>query len=37
MLNTIWSFIVVFSVICALFLGNTQDLSKAFIDSTGCL
>ena len=34
MLNTIWSFIVVFSVICALFLGNTQDLSKAFIDST---
>ena len=34
MLNIIWSLIVVSSVICAIILGNTQILSKAFIDST---
>ncbi len=33
MLNYIWSGLVVLSVICSIFLGNTQDLSKALIDS----
>ena len=32
MLNKIWSLFVVFSVICAVFLGNTDDLSAAFVD-----
>ena len=32
-MNVIWSFFVVLSVICAIFLGNTDDLSKAFVDS----
>ena len=34
MLNFIWSLIVVSSIICAVFLGKTQNLSNAFIDST---
>ena len=33
MLNYIWSFLVVFSVGCAALLGNTEALSKAFVDS----
>ncbi len=33
MLNYIWSGIVVISIICSIFLGNTGDLSKALIDS----
>ena len=33
MLNYIWSFLVVFSVLCAVLLGNTEALSKAFVDS----
>ena len=33
MLNYVWSFIVVFSVICSMILGNTEKLSTAFIDS----
>lgn len=33
MLNYVWSFIVVFSVICSIILGNTEILSTAFIDS----
>ncbi len=34
MLNYFWCFIVAFSVVCALVLGNTAELSAAFIDST---
>lgn len=33
MLNVIWSLFVVLSVICSVFLGNTQNLSNAFVDS----
>ncbi len=33
MLNYVWSFIVVLSVICSIILGNSNDLSSAFIDS----
>lgn len=33
MLNYVWSFIVVLSVICSIILGNSNDLSTAFIDS----
>ena len=34
MLNFIWCFIVIFSVICSIFTGKADDLSKAFTDST---
>lgn len=33
MLNYIWSGIVIISIICSVILGNTQNLSKALIDS----
>ena len=33
MLGYIWSFIIIFSLICSFFLGNTQNFSKAFTDS----
>lgn len=33
MLGYIWSFIIVFSLICSFFLGNTHNLSNSFIDS----
>ncbi len=33
MLNYVWSFIVILSIICSIFLGNTENLSAAFIDS----
>ena len=33
MLNIIWSFIVVAAVVCAVFLGNTEAVSRAFADS----
>lgn len=33
MLNFVWSFIVILSVICSIFLGNSDRLSSAFIDS----
>lgn len=34
MLNYLWSFLVIISVICSVFLGNTHNLSTAFVDST---
>ena len=34
MLNYIWSFIVVGSIICSIFLGNTHSLSNSVIDSS---
>ena len=33
MLNYVWSFIVIISVICSIALGNTDVMSSAFIDS----
>ena len=33
MLNYLWSGLIVISIICSIFLGNTQTLSKALIDS----
>ena len=33
MLNYIWSFLILISVICSVALGNTQNLSNAFVDS----
>ena len=33
MLNYIWSFIVVISIICSVLLGNTENLSNALINS----
>jgi spore maturation protein A len=33
MLNYLWSGLVIISIICSIFLGNTQTLSKALIDS----
>lgn len=33
MLNYVWSFIVILSVICSIFLGNSEGLSSAFMDS----
>lgn len=33
MINYVWSIIVILSVICSIFLGNTESLSSAFIDS----
>lgn len=33
MLNYVWSFIVIISVICSIVLGNTDVMSSAFIDS----
>lgn len=33
MLNYIWSGLIIISVICSIFFGNTNDLSKALIDS----
>lgn len=33
MLNTVWSFIVVLSIICSICLGNSTGLSSAFINS----
>lgn len=33
MLNYLWSFLVVISIICSIFLGNTENLSNALIDS----
>ncbi len=33
MLNYLWSFLVVISIICSVFLGNTENLSNAVIDS----
>ena len=33
MLGYIWSFIIIFSLICSLFLGNTQNFSNSFTDS----
>lgn len=33
MLNIVWSFIVVLSIICSICLGNSTGLSSAFIDS----
>ena len=33
MLNIVWSFIVVLSIICSICLGNSSGLSSAFIDS----
>lgn len=32
-MNVIWSVFVLLSVICAVALGNTENLSKAFVDS----
>lgn len=33
MLNYVWSGLVIISVLCSVFLGNTADLSKALVDS----
>ena len=33
MLNYVWSGLVIISVLCSVFLGNTEDLSKALVDS----
>ncbi|MGN0491371.1 nucleoside recognition domain-containing protein [Ruminococcus sp.] len=33
MLNYVWSGLVIISIICSVFLGNTEDLSKALVDS----
>ncbi len=33
MLNYLWSGLVIISIICSIFLGNTESLSKALIDS----
>ena len=33
MLNYLWSGLVIISIICSIFLGNTETLSKALIDS----
>lgn len=33
MLNFVWSGLVIISIICSVFLGNTEDLSKALVDS----
>ncbi len=33
LLNYIWSFLILISVICSVVLGNTQNLSNAFVDS----
>ncbi len=33
MLNYIWSFIVVLSIVCSVLLGNTENLSNALINS----
>ncbi len=33
MLNYLWSGLVIISIICSIFFGNTQTLSKALIDS----
>ncbi|MGN1433085.1 MAG: nucleoside recognition domain-containing protein [Ruminococcus sp.] len=33
MLNYVWSGLVIISIICSIFLGNTKDLSKALVDS----
>ncbi len=33
MLNKIWGFIVVLSIICSIVLGKTENLSNAFVDS----
>lgn len=33
MLNYIWSALVIISVICSVFLGNTENLSNAIVDS----
>lgn len=33
MLNYIWSGLVIISIICSVFLGNTEDLSKALVNS----
>lgn len=33
MLNYIWSGLVIISVLCSIFLGNTETLSKALVDS----
>lgn len=32
-MNILWSFFVVFSTVCAVFFGNTDNLSAAFADS----
>ena len=33
MLNYVWSGLVIISIICSVFLGNTEDLSKALVNS----
>lgn len=33
MLNYVWSGLVIISIICSIFLGNTEDLSKSLVDS----
>ena len=33
MLNYVWSGLVIISVLCSVFLGNTEDLSTALVDS----
>lgn len=33
MLNYVWSGLVIISIICSVFLGNTEDLSKSLVDS----
>ncbi|MGN0503402.1 MAG: nucleoside recognition domain-containing protein [Ruminococcus sp.] len=33
MLNYVWSGLVIISIICSVFLGNTENLSKALVDS----
>lgn len=33
MLNYIWSGLIAVSVLCALFMGNTADISNALIES----
>lgn len=33
MLNYVWSGLVIISIICSVFLGKTEDLSKALVDS----
>ena len=33
MLNYVWSGLVIISVLCSVFLGHTEDLSKALVDS----